>query len=109
MVFGRYNDFEECDFCTDKYTTKCWINCKIYNIKYAIQKLNDYISTRIDLEDDIVMINEKYYQYIKKYSKLNLVPNTIINKSNMLDDDIISIIISKKALNDFNSKNLSFL
>ena len=50
MVFGRYNDFEECDFCVDKYTTKCWFNlCKTYNIKHSIRKLNDYITTRIDL------------------------------------------------------------
>lgn len=102
MVFGRYNDFEECDFCVDKYTTKCWFNlCKTYNIKHSIRKLNDYITTRIDLEDDIIMINEKYQQYLKKYSKINLVPNTILVKTDMLDDDILTVIISRKALNEY--------
>jgi len=102
MVFGKYNDFEECDFCVDKYTTRCWIGCKIYNIKQSIQKLNKYIATRIDFEDDIIMINVKYRYYLNKYSKLYIVPNTMIDKTDLLDDDIIAVIISKKALNDFN-------
>ena len=109
MVFGTYSDFEECDFCTDRYTTKCWFNCKIYNIKNSILKLNNYIATKLDLDDDIIMINTKYDMYLKKYSKLGIVSNTILYETNLLDDDIISVILSKKALKDYNDLNCNMI
>ena len=102
MVFGTYSDFEECDFCTDRYTTKCFVNCKIYNIKNAIHKLNNYITNRIDLNDDIIVVNKKFKQYLDKYSKLNFVPNIIVYKTDVLNNDTIVVIISKKALNNYN-------
>ena len=100
-MYNTYNDFEECGFCEDKITSKGCFNCKYFKIKKAIKELNDYINTRMDLNEDLLCINEKYKYYIKKYADLNLVPKKMIKYSDyVFDDNIIAMVLNKRILND---------
>lgn len=102
-MYNGYNDFEECDFCVDKATTNGCLTCEIGKIKSAIRGFNEYINTRIDYKKDLICINEKYKQYIKKYSDLNLVPKKMIRYlTDVMDDDVVVMVLNAKALCDIN-------
>ena len=102
-MYNGYNDFEECDFCVDKATTNECLTCRIGKIKSAIRGFNEYINTRIDYKKDLICINEKYKQYNKKYSNLNLVPKKMVRYlANTMDDDVVAMILNKKVLSDLN-------
>lgn len=100
-MYNGYKDFEECEFCEDKTTSKGCFNCKYFKIKNAIKGLNEYINTRIDFETDLLFINENYKQYIKKYSNINLVPNKMVEYTSYIcDDSTIAMVIDKRVLYD---------
>ena len=94
--FNGYNDFEECDFCTDKATTDGCFNCNIFRIKSAVDELNRSIMTKTSYEMVLYMLNEKYRQYIEKYSKVDVLPKDCVKWVVQLPDDCLGTVIQKQ-------------
>lgn len=98
--YNGYADFEECDFCVNKTTTKSCLSCKIYSIKGAIAQIN--LSILSHQKDDIVLFifNEMHRPYIEKYALIELIPVNCIRWTHNLENDYVGVVVDKKWFNE---------
>lgn len=93
--FNGYADFDECKFCDDKFTTKCYPTCNTYKTKQAIMQLNKNILNRCN-KSQIYLLNKRFEAQLHKYSYIDMLPEDAITWTNTLDSSIIGCVINRE-------------